>query len=188
MSYTEKFQVNSASIPDLFDSTLSAIDEIGWKITGGNSTGTLVIAKTGFSFRSSGETVNVTFREVDCGAEVEVRSTCSWQLSSWGKNAENVARLHESIERHLMLATDNNVSGLTEDREETSQQRDASKRLLRKYCCNCGAALESATSAEEPKSNTEGMKCSICGEMVSAEAKFCSFCGARRTQAFSPTK
>lgn len=180
MSYKETFQVNSVSIPCVFDATLSAIDEIGWRVTGGNSIGTLVIAKTGFSFKSSGETVYIAFREVASGVEVEVRSTCKWQLSSWGKNAENVARVHLSIERHLEPVPEQ-ITIRSDIRDETCEERGARVRSSKKYCYNCGTALESTISPEVRGLATQKMKHCACGESVSAVAKFCPFCGISTT-------
>lgn len=60
-----------------------------------------IIGSTKTSFWSWGEEISIVLRESNHGTKVEVNSTSSSQLISWGKNEENEVNILEQIKIEL---------------------------------------------------------------------------------------
>ncbi len=187
MTSKETFELKSVSLSEVLDATLAAIDELGWDVTGGNSAGTLVTAKTKFSVWSSGERVRIELREVESGVGVDVRSSVGWQFSSWGRNADNIAKVRLAIERRLMLEEQTqgadavqlpNPSATLFAEPTTAPARVGEQAPVATpqprpvaFCQNCGTSLNVSGGRESQ------LTCSGCGEAIPKDAKFCPYCG-----------
>jgi glycerate kinase len=84
-----------------FDALTRALPEARMKIKVADPANGHIDAATGMSFRSWGEKIQIDVAEAEGGSIVYVSSGNKAQLTSWGKNNENIENIQSALRRHL---------------------------------------------------------------------------------------
>jgi hypothetical protein len=84
-----------------FDALTRALPEAKMKIKAADPANGHIDASTGMSFRSWGEKIQIDVADAQGGSVVQVSSGNKAQLTSWGKNNENITNIQTALRRHL---------------------------------------------------------------------------------------
>jgi hypothetical protein len=86
------------SLKHMFDTCKKVLEQLGMEIKYENFDECLIVASTGTSLRSWGETIEIKFHEKDTqNTEVHVKSSAQAQLFSWGQNSRNEEEIIDSL-------------------------------------------------------------------------------------------
>lgn len=109
----------------------------GWGFKPTSSTEDSLIAKTGASIFSFGETIEIELVSVDEGhTEVRVESKTDWQVVDYGRNNRNLSKLYEAVQRELTAGRAPTVSA---GRYCTACGSPAGTE--QRFCISCGKQL-----------------------------------------------
>jgi hypothetical protein len=86
---------------EVFEATLQAIKECDFSIESKNKERGKIIASTGFSLRSWGETINIEIAKGKNKTRVSIFSDPKAQLLDWGKSEENEENIIKALTRRL---------------------------------------------------------------------------------------
>jgi len=87
-----------ATCSKVFGAVLQIIHELGWAIENEDIMTGNIVASTGFSLRSWGESITIQVSKVGSQTNVSVTSTPEAQLIDWGKSEENERLIIRKLE------------------------------------------------------------------------------------------
>lgn len=87
-----------ATYSEIFGAVLQIIHRLGWTIENEDIMTGTIIASTGLSLRSWGESITIQAYRVGSQTKVSVTSTPEAQLIDWGKSEENERLIIRKLE------------------------------------------------------------------------------------------
>lgn len=101
MEYQENFD-------KVFEITLTAVSDLGWRITYSDDRKGLIIADTPLNMKTWGDKVEIQLVNIGDGqTRIDVTSKSKAQLIDWGKNKKNINDFYKTMdylmERHRRL-------------------------------------------------------------------------------------
>lgn len=88
-----------ADMYNTLNAVRTVISQCHWKLAKAKQN--IIVAATGMSWTSYGETITIMYQVVNNGIQLNIRSENGWSLVDFGKNGSNIKMFIENLSRIL---------------------------------------------------------------------------------------